>query len=212
MSTHRHFDAICVAVLIVTLLITLLFMNGEALGIRVIVDEDSEAHSGETWFTANDRNGAWDSTGATQITLSGSSAEVSGGGAYVLDGDVVISAAGKYVLSGSLQDGSVIIDADQSAKIWILLNSADISCSDGPCLDVEQADKVFLTLAEGSENRMTATAFSAAAAESGKDGALFSRDDLTINGSGSLTVSSPENTSSASHCPSSPGASGMRST
>ena len=191
MSTHRHFDAICVAVLIVTLLITLLFMNGEALGIRVIVDQDSEAHSGETWFTANDRNGAWDSTGATQITLSGSSAEVSGGGAYVLDGDVVISAAGKYVLSGSLQDGSVIIDADQSAKIWILLNSADISCSDGPCLDVEQADKVFLTLAEGSENRMTATAFSAAAAESGKDGALFSRDDLTINGSGSLTVSSP---------------------
>ena len=48
MSTHRHFDAICVAVLIVTLFITLLFMNGEAMGIRVIVDEDSEAYSGET--------------------------------------------------------------------------------------------------------------------------------------------------------------------
>ena len=72
MSTHRHIDAICVAVLILTLLITVLFMNGEALGIRVIVDEDAEEHGGEQWFTANDRNGAWDTGGATVIKLNGS--------------------------------------------------------------------------------------------------------------------------------------------
>ena len=81
MSTHRHIDAICVAVLILTLLITVLFMNGEALGIRVIVDEDAEEHGGELWFTANDRNGAWDTGGATLIKLNGDSASVSGGGA-----------------------------------------------------------------------------------------------------------------------------------
>ena len=191
MSTHRHFDAICVAVLIVTLLITVLFMNGEALGIRVIVDEDAEQHSGDSWFTTNDRDGIWDSEGATQITLNGSSATVSGGGAYVLNGDVVISSAGKYVLSGSLDDGSVIIDTDKSAKVWILLNSVDIHSSDAPCLDVEQAEKVFLTLAAGTENSMTTTGFSSEATENGEDGTVFARDDLTINGSGSLTVSSP---------------------
>ena len=44
MSTHRYFDAICVVVLALTLLITVLFMNGEAYGIQVIVDEDAEAY------------------------------------------------------------------------------------------------------------------------------------------------------------------------
>ena len=51
MSTHKYFDRICVAVLIVTLLITVLFMNGERLGIQVIVDADSEAHSDDSLFT-----------------------------------------------------------------------------------------------------------------------------------------------------------------
>ena len=192
MSTHRHIDAICVAVLIVTLLITVLFMNGEALGIRVIVDEDAEEHGGDVWFTANDRDGAWDTAGATLITLNGNSAAVSGGGAYVYDGDVVISSAGKYVLSGTLSDGSVIVDTNNSAKVWILLDGVDITCSDGPCVDVEQADKVFLTLAEGTGNSMTTAGFSSAAREAGKDGTLFARDDLTVNGAGSLTVSAPE--------------------
>lgn len=192
MSTHRHIDAICVAVLIVTLLITVLFMNGEALGIRVIIDEDAEEHDGDVWFTANDRNGAWESTGATVITLNGESASVSGGGAYVLNGDVVISSAGKYVLSGTLNDGSVVIDSDSSSKVWVKLNGVDISCSDGPCLDVEQADKVFLTLADGSENTMTSLGFSAASVEAGEDGTIFARDDLSINGSGILKVSAPQ--------------------
>lgn len=191
MSTHRHIDAICVAVLIVTLLITVLFMNGEALGIRVIVDEDAEEHGGDAWFTVNDRDGAWDTAGATVITLNGNSAAVSGGGAYAYDGDVVISSAGKYVLSGTLDDGCIFVDAEKSAKVWIMLNGVDISCSDGPCMDVEQADKVFLTLAEGSTNSMAATGFSSEAQEAGKDGTVFARDDLTVNGTGSLTVNAP---------------------
>ena len=45
MSTHKHFDRICVVVLLFSILLTILFMNGEALGMQVIVDEDAEAHS-----------------------------------------------------------------------------------------------------------------------------------------------------------------------
>ena len=192
MSTHRHIDAICVAVLILTLLITVLFMNGEALGIRVIVDEDAEEHVGEQWFTSNDRDGTWDTVGATVITLNGDSASVSGGGAYAYDGDVIITSSGKYVLSGTLNDGCVVVDSDNSAKVWVMLDGADISCPDGPCLDVEQADKVFLTLADGTENSMATSGFSIEALEAGKDGTLFARDDLTVNGTGSLSVDAPE--------------------
>ena len=192
MSTHRYFDAICVVVLVLTLLITVLFMNGEAYGIQVIVDEDAEAYGHAVLFTENDKNGAWDTARATRITLDGDEVSVFGGGAYAFDGSVMITGKGKYVISGTLTDGSMIVDTDSSAKVWIMLDGADITCSTGACLDVEQADKVFLTLAEGSDNRLTTTGFSEENRTAGMDGAVFSRDDLTINGSGGLTVTAAE--------------------
>ena len=191
MSTHRHIDAICVAVLVLTLAITLLFMNGEAFGLQAIVDEDAENSAGSAYFTANDQNGNWKTSGATQITLRGDHATVSGGGAYAYGGDVMITNAGKYVVSGTLDDGSIIADTNNKSKVWILLNGAEIRCSDSACLDIEQADKVFLTLAEGAENRLTTAAFSPEAEDAGMDGTVFARDDLSINGTGSLTVSAP---------------------
>lgn len=188
MSTHRHIDVICVVVLLLTLLLTVLFMNGESYGLQVIVDEDAEDYAGDIPFTENDKNGAWDSSGATRITLNGDGASVSGGGAYAFDGNVMITSAGKYVVSGTLDDGSIIVDTNNSAKVWIMLNGASLRCTDSACIDVEQADKVFLSLAEGTENSLITTGFSAEKQTAGVDGALFSRDDLTINGTGSLLV------------------------
>lgn len=188
MSTHRHIDAICIAVILLTVALTLLFMNGEAYGLQVIVDEDAESYSGFSYFTENDRDGSWNTGNATEITLQGDHATVSGAGAYAYDGNVMITSAGKYVLSGTLENGSVIVDTDGSAKVWVMLNGVTVSCMESACLDIEQADKVFMTLAEGTENSLIMTGLSDAAKTSGVDGALFSRDDLSINGTGSLTV------------------------
>ena len=190
MSTHKNIDIICVAVLVFTLLLTILFMNGERLGIQVVVDEDQEYHSGVTYFTVNDMDGSWDASSATVITLNGTSAKISGNGAYTVGGDVVIHNAGRYVISGTLEDGSIIVDTYRSAKVWILLDGAYINCTDDACFRVEQADKVFLTLAEGTENCMTSgDTWSETALSEKRGGVIFARDDLTINGSGSLTVS-----------------------
>jgi len=189
MSTHKQIDLICVAVLVFTLLVTVLFMNGQKLGLTPMVDGDAESSSDSAYFTKNDRDSDWDSAGATRITLSGERANVAGGGAYVLDGSVVIAQAGRYILSGTLTDGSVIVSADSTSKVWLLLDGADISRSDDACLRVEQADKVFLTLAAGTENSMTSGAeYSETALNDNTGGTIYSRDDLTINGSGSLTV------------------------
>lgn len=189
MSTHKHIDLICVVVLVCTLAITILFVNGKSFGLEPIVDGDAQSSSDSAFFTRNDRDGEWDPAGATHITLSGSHATVSGGGAYVYDGDVVIAQAGRYVLSGTLDNGSVIVNADKNAKVWLLLDGAEISCEDNACLRVEQADKVFLTLAAGTENRLTSgAAYSEEALADNIGGVIFSRDDLTINGSGSLIV------------------------
>ena len=173
-----------------TLIITVLFMNGERLGIQVITDADAENYAGTEHFTENDLDGAWDTGDATVITLTGDGAEISGNGAYVYDGDVVIVQTGHYVVSGELTDGSIIVDAEDFSKVWILLENASVTCSDDAALRINEADKTFLTLAEGTENHLqSGSEMSEAALKDGTDGAIYAHDDLTINGSGSLTVS-----------------------
>lgn len=191
MSAHKNLDRICVVIVAISLILTVLFMNGESLGITKIVDEDAEQNSDSVYFTSNDLNGNWDTSGAVTITLDGDDAEISGNGAYVIDGSVVITNAGYYVISGTLSDGYISVDAYDSSKVWILLNGVEINCSDNACIRVDQADKVFLTLAEGSQNTLTSgSEYSEEALNDGTDGAIYAHDDLTINGSGSLTVNS----------------------
>ena len=189
MSGSKHIDRICVLVSVLALILTILFMNGEVLGVEAVVVEDAEANSGSARFTANDLDGSWDSAGAVEITLDGSGGTVSGSGAYFLNGSLIIARAGRYVLSGRLDDGCISVDAYDNSKVWLLLNGVEVSCSDNACLRVEQADKVFLTLAEGSENSFSSGAsYSEDALEDNTGGAIFAHDDLTINGGGSLSV------------------------
>lgn len=185
MSTHKRIDAICVIAILLTLGLTALFMNGRALGITPI----ASGEDGGGLFTANDLNAGWDTSSATKITLSGSGARISGNGGYAHDGDVYIVYGGYYVLTGELTNGSVIIDAGKTDKVWVALDGVTIHCEDGAAIRVEQADKVFLTLADGTKNTVTSGAqYDAETISSGVDGTIYSRDDLTINGSGALVV------------------------
>lgn len=187
MSTSKHFPAVCALVFVLALIVTVLFMNGERLGIRVIRDEDAEESEASQYFTSNDQNTDWAATAT--ITLSGETATVSGPGAYVNGGSVTIASAGYYDVSGTLTDGSLTVDAEKNAKVFIRLNGVSITCSNDAAIRINQADKVFLTLAAGTENTVTSgEAYSAAALADKTDGAIFSHDDLTINGSGALAV------------------------
>ena len=189
MSTRTTLDKICVVIVVCSLLLTVLFINGQALGLTKIVDEDADQNSDTEYFTSKDQDGDWDSSEATVITLNGDETVISGNGAYTSDGNVVIKNAGYYVVSGTLTDGYLSVDAYDSSKVFIRLDGVEINCSDDACIRVDQADKVFLTLAEGSLNTLTSgSTYSEQALKDGTDGAIFAHDDLTINGSGSLTV------------------------
>lgn len=192
MSTHKNIDRICVIITVLSLILTILFINGEALGIEVIRDADAEDYTGTEWFTANDLYGDWDDSGATVITLKEDTAKVTGGGAYAYKGSVVITQSGKYTISGTLTDGNITVDAEDFSKVWICLDGTDITCSDDACLIVDQADKVFLTLGAGTDNYMTGgSRYSDEAKEDNTGGVIFTHDDLTINGSGTLTITAP---------------------
>ncbi len=189
MSTSRYFDRICAIVLIAALIVTVLFMNGQAIGIELVVDADSEAHSDNEYFTENDLLSDWDTSSATYITLEGDTVSIKGNNAYEYDGNVVISGSGKFVITGTLDDGYITVDANANSKVWILLQNVDITCSDNACLRVDEADKVFLTLAGGTENTLTGgEELSQEALDDGTYGVIFAHDDLTINGSGSLQI------------------------
>lgn len=71
----------------------------------------------------------------------------------------IYSYAGKYVISGELTSGSVIVEADSSDKSWILLNSVSLHCDDSAAIVSEQVRKVFLTLADGTENSISSGGF-----------------------------------------------------
>lgn len=186
MSTHKRIDVICITAVILTIVLTVLLIIGKAFDIMPVMSEEA----GSTLFTADDLNAEWDSSSATQIVLSDSGSMISGNGAYVYDGNVYIVYAGCYILTGELTNGSVIIDADKSDKIWVLLDGATIHCGDGAAIRVEQADNVFLTLADGTESTVSSGGqYSAENIASGVDGVIYSRDNLTINGTGALAVS-----------------------
>ncbi len=185
MAIHKHINTICIGISIFTLLLTILFMNGKALGIQAVAREENS----DAMFTENDLDADWDITDATKINLSDEGSTVSGNGAYVDHGDVYIVYSGKYVLSGTLSDGSVIIEANGSDKIWLLLDSVSIQCEDNAAIRVEQAGKVFLTLQDGTKNTLSSGAsYDGEAVSAGVDGTIYSKDDLTMNGSGSLQV------------------------
>ncbi len=129
-------------------------------------------------FTDRDLRTSYDADKAVVIDLSQAQSPVT------------ISEEGTYVLSGSLE-GMVIVDAPDTAKLQIVLSGASISSPISAALYVKQADKVFVTLAENTENTLknggTFTAFD----DNNIDAAVFSKQDITFNGAGSLTVTSP---------------------
>ena len=94
-----------------------------------------------------------------------------------------------YVLSGALSDGRIVVEATDQDKIQLVFDGVSVHSGDGPAVYVKQANKVFVTLAEGTSNTLSDSA--TYTLEEGTDepnAALFSKDDLTINGTGSLEV------------------------
>lgn len=104
-------------------------------------------------------------------------------------GEILIDKAGVYVLSGTASDVSIRVEAADDAKVQLVLSGVQITNAGFPCISVENADKVWVTT--------TADSSLSVAGESAKgekvDGVIFSRADLTLNGTAALSISSGEN-------------------
>lgn len=141
-------------------------------------------------FTARDKETGYSEETAVHIVLSDGGSTASGGGVTVSGSTVTITAAGTYILSGTLSNGNVIVDMDKEEKLQLVLQNVSISNSSTAPFYIRSADKVFVTLAPGSVNTFTNTGSFTAIDENNIDGCVFSKEDLTFNGSGTLNVSS----------------------
>lgn len=140
-------------------------------------------------FSKRDVNYSYDEKTAVKVDLSDYGIDIDGEGATADKTTLTITKAGTYVLSGELSDGEVVVDAGDEDKIQVVLNDVEVNNEDGPAFLVQNADKVFLTLAENSMNILSdAGEEYALEADDNCDAVVFSHDDLTINGEGSLTV------------------------
>lgn len=139
-------------------------------------------------FSDRDITAEYDKNNQATIKLNSSNAKIEGNGIQNKDGAVVITKAGTYTFEGSL-NSIIRVEAGDSDKVQIVLDNVTINNSGGPAIYIKSADKVFITLADGSENKISdGTDYTLTDGDTNVDGAIFSKSDLTINGKGSLTV------------------------
>ena len=139
-------------------------------------------------FTKRDLAGNYDESEAVKITLSGKTAACNSSNVQIEDGVVTIKAAGVYVLSGTFTDGTIVVDAGDDDKVQLVLDGVSITAADYAAIYAKNADKVFVTLAEGAGNSLTVSGDYVQTDDNNVDAVIFAKCDLTLNGTGSLTV------------------------
>ncbi len=139
-------------------------------------------------FSDRDLSGEYEPSEAVDVTLTGSSA-VCESSDVTVDGSVItITGAGTYMITGTLDDGMIIVDTDKESKVQLVLNGMSVNSSSSAAIYVRQADKVFITTSKNSENTLSNGGVYESDDENNIDAAIFSKDDLTLNGSGKLTI------------------------
>ncbi len=143
-----------------------------------------------SWHHEETDDYTWDSSQISQIGLNGNSITFNGTGAAVSGNKVTITSAGTFGISGSLTDGQIIVNTADKELVRLILNGVNISNSTSAPINIQAAKKVVIVLANGTENYVTdgASYVFESPSEDEPNAAIFSKSDLTIYGTGSLTV------------------------
>lgn len=142
-------------------------------------------------FTERDFETTYDNSKSVKVELKGGKVSCDSDAVAISGTTIKLSEEGTYIFSGTLDDGMIVVDAEKTDKLQIVLDEASVTSATSASLYVLQADKVFVTLAKGTENVLANGGTFEAIDDNNIDAAVFSKQDLTFNGSGNLTVTSP---------------------
>lgn len=170
--------------------LSLLSAGGIALTDTAVAEEaaqTAEYAQIEVEYKNKDLDTEWNAAECYQITLDGDSVQCPDGVTYA-DGRITITQPGDYLISGTLNDGCIYIAAGDEDDVRLILNGATISASDGPAIWCESADKLIITLADGAQNALSDGQTYSDQTDDEPNATLYSRSDLSINGTGALAV------------------------
>lgn len=157
----------------------------------VQVTDASFDNSDGDMFSDRDFEVGYDESTCINIVLSGDNATATSDSVKISGSTVTLTEEAEYVLSGELNDGSVIVNAQDTSKLHLVFNGVNINSSDSAPLNIINADKVFVTLVEGTQNTLSNGGIFKTTDDSNIDGVIFSKSDITFNGTGSLEITSP---------------------
>ena len=151
-------------------------------------DSSAQGIDVSNMFSDRDKEIGYDEENSTVIKLSDDSTTCDSDAVQISGNTVTIIDEGTYILSGTLTDGMVIVDSEDTDKVQLVLNGVDITSAESAAIYVREADKVFITTASDSKNTLTNGGTYTAIDDNNIDAAIFSKSDLTLNGAGSLTI------------------------
>lgn len=151
-------------------------------------DSSAQGIDVSNMFSDRDKEIGYDEENSTVIKLSDDSTTCDSDAVQISGNTVTIIDEGTYILSGTLTDGMVIVDAEDTDKVQLVLDGVDITSAESATIYVREADKVFITTASDSQNTLTNGGTYTAIDDNNIDAAIFSKSDLTLNGAGSLTI------------------------
>lgn len=164
-------------------------INGESLS--TIGDKEvADVISKKVTYDKDDLYSEWKSQDTTSIQLTGTGATVDSGGGAIAEGNIItIKTSGTYVINGKLNDGQIIVDTEDNATVKLVLNGVEINSLTSAPIYVKKAEKTVISLAKGTENYIEdGVKYQLDGSEDEPNAAIFSKDNLTINGSGKLVV------------------------
>ena len=150
-------------------------------------DADSTSVAADEYFAEGDLRDVESEEANAVITLSGSAGELSDTTRGSSGSDVTITSKGIYEITGSSENVTITVnDSNKSGNVYLVLNGVSMNNSDDPCIVVEQSEKVII-VCKGDNNTLR---YTNASNTDGLDGAVYSEDDITLTGSGKLSVES----------------------
>ncbi|MEE3403071.1 MAG: carbohydrate-binding domain-containing protein [Acutalibacteraceae bacterium] len=160
--------------------------SGTESSAQTSAEQTSTTDNTQQFADSDTKDVTGESANAT-ITLSGSSATLSDTtrGSFA-DGVLTITSKGIYRVSGSSENISIQIDdSTKSGNVYLILDNVTMTNTTNPCIDVQNSDKVIIQTVGTCSLTYQNTDTSAK-----KDGAVYAKDDVTINGSGTLNITS----------------------
>lgn len=148
-------------------------------------ETSSDAETSDEMFSDGDYRDVSSETPNAEIVLSGSSATISDStrGSFS-DGKLTITSKGIYRITGTSDGVTIVVEDDtESGNVYLVLDNVSMGNTEKPCIDVEKADKVIIQCV--GENSLN---YGNTDSSAKKDGAVYAKDDITVNGSGTLNI------------------------